>query len=320
MRATVRQSWVASRALAAGPTTSASWAGGRDEQRRAWLQRGIVPLDYPEPVAADWPELLGIVRGDEPSRREMFRTARRSASDGGSTRKEAPRSLFHYRSAWNGCLAIIPADISNLDSSLLAFSPSKMVFGHTLIVVFAMDDIRLVSQCSSHASIRRLGQRFLGPIDERSTSATLPPTVSRPSRSPRGRDAAASTGSRRQGVLRLPRLRSWSATATGLTKTYNRFHDRVRSTTPRSSSLRGLHAAMDRAVLNAYGWTDILTDCEFLLDYEIDEATWGNRKKPYRHRWPDAVRDEVLARLLELNAERVAAEARVGSAGRVARR
>ena len=61
---------------------------------------------------------------------------------------------------------------------------------------------------------------------------------------------------------------------------------------------------MDRAVLDAYGWTDIPTDCEFLLDYEIDEATWGRKKKPYRYRWPDPIRDEVLARLLALNAER----------------
>ena len=67
---------------------------------------------------------------------------------------------------------------------------------------------------------------------------------------------------------------------------------------------------MDRAVLDAYGWTDIPTDCEFLLDYEIDEETWGNKKKPYRYRWPDDVRDEVLARLLELNAERAAEETR----------
>ena len=53
---------------------------------------------------------------------------------------------------------------------------------------------------------------------------------------------------------------------------------------------------MDRAVLDAYAWTDIPTDCEFLLDYEIDEEQWGTRKKPYRYRWPDEVRDEVLAR------------------------
>ena len=61
------------------------------------------------------------------------------------------------------------------------------------------------------------------------------------------------------------------------------------------------------------GWTDISTDCDFLLDYEIDEATWGRKKKPYRYLWPDAVRDEVLARLLALNAERAAEEVRAGA-------
>src|SRR5262249_35747997 len=99
----------------------------------------------------------------------------------------------------------------------------------------------------------------------------------------------------------------------GLTKTYNRFH----SPDERESGilkLRELHTAMDRAVLDAYGWNDIPTDCEFLLDYEIDEEEWGNKKKPWRYRWPDEVRDEVLARLLELNAERAKEEARSGAA------
>ena len=103
----------------------------------------------------------------------------------------------------------------------------------------------------------------------------------------------------------------------GLTKTYNRFHD-PDETDPEIAKLRDLHAAMDRAVLDAYGWTDIPTDCEFLLDYEIDEEDWGTRKKPYRYRWPDEVRDEVLARLLELNAERSETEQRSGGTTRTA--
>ena len=98
----------------------------------------------------------------------------------------------------------------------------------------------------------------------------------------------------------------------GLTKTYNRFHD-PEEDHPDIVRLRELHADMDRAVLDAYGWSDIPTDCEFLLDYEIDEAEWGRRKKPYRYRWPDDVRDEVLARLLELNARRADEEKRSGA-------
>ena len=99
----------------------------------------------------------------------------------------------------------------------------------------------------------------------------------------------------------------------GMTKIYNRFHD-IYENEPRIAELRELHAAMDRAVLDAYGWTDIPTDCDFFLDYEIEDATWGRKKKPYRYRWPDSVRDEVLARLLALNAERAAQETRSGTA------
>ena len=97
----------------------------------------------------------------------------------------------------------------------------------------------------------------------------------------------------------------------GLTKTYNRFHDPYEDS-PEIGKLRELHTNMDRAVLDAYGWSDIATDCEFLLDYPIDDAEWGKKKKPYRYRWPDEVRDTVLARLLELNGQRAAEEARAG--------
>src|SRR5262249_23038644 len=102
----------------------------------------------------------------------------------------------------------------------------------------------------------------------------------------------------------------------GLTKTYNRFHD------PNEHSadvlrLRELHAAMDRAVLDAYGWTDLKPTCEYLLDYEDEEEAGGRqRRKPWRYRWPDDFRDEVLARLLELNKVRAEQEQLAGSAQR----
>jgi hypothetical protein len=61
----------------------------------------------------------------------------------------------------------------------------------------------------------------------------------------------------------------------GLTKTYNRFH-----TTEENSSeiltLRELHAQMDRAVLDAYGWTDIPITCDFFPEFEEDEE----KRKP----------------------------------------
>jgi hypothetical protein len=116
---------------------------------------------------------------------------------------------------------------------------------------------------------------------------------------------------------------------------------------------------MDQAVLNAYSWSDVLTQviadnphhtpCGFGLDYlDLEEdaqlpdalqehidsgdlffwdagdaldfqgqlqaygAITGRRKLPWRYRWPDAVRDDVLARLLALNAERYEEEVAMG--------
>ena len=103
----------------------------------------------------------------------------------------------------------------------------------------------------------------------------------------------------------------------GLTKTYNRFHDPA-ETSPDILKLRELHAAMDRAVLDAYGWTDLKPTCEFLLDYEEEEEDENGgaskKRKPWRCRWPDDFRDEVLARLLDLNKKRAEEERLSGHA------
>jgi hypothetical protein len=79
----------------------------------------------------------------------------------------------------------------------------------------------------------------------------------------------------------------------GLTKTYNRFHD-PDDRTPDIQKLRALHAALDRAVLDAYGWTDLQPTYDFRP--QLDESI--------RYTWPEETRDEVLARLLELNRQR----------------
>jgi hypothetical protein len=76
----------------------------------------------------------------------------------------------------------------------------------------------------------------------------------------------------------------------GMTKTYNRFHS-PEERSPDILKLRELHSRMDRAVLDAYGWRDI----EPVYDFreQLDESI--------RLTWAEDTRDEVLARLLELN-------------------
>jgi hypothetical protein len=94
----------------------------------------------------------------------------------------------------------------------------------------------------------------------------------------------------------------------GLTKTYNRFHVPAERS-PDIQRLRELHHAMDVAVLSAYGWDDLADRAapEFLTEAsELDHRYQG------RLFWPAAFRDEVLARLLDLNRARAEEERRLG--------
>ena len=189
-----------------------------------------------------------------------------------------------------------------------AFLPSRMVFSHALIV-FPLDTH--ATFCALQSRPHEIWARFFGSSLEdrlRYTPSDCFETFPFPENWERHSvlEAAGNAYYEFRAALMV-------RNDEGLTKTYNRFHD-PDERDPEIEKLRELHAAMDRAILDAYGWTDIPTDCEFLLDYEIDEEEWGARKKPWRYRWPDEVRDEALARLLELNAERAKEEARSGAA------
>lgn len=94
----------------------------------------------------------------------------------------------------------------------------------------------------------------------------------------------------------------------GLTDTYNRFHARGENGAD-IARLRALHHEMDVAVLRAYGWDDLADRAapEF-IEQEADE---GKTPKT-RLDWPSDFKDEVLARLLALNATRAAEERAAG--------
>jgi hypothetical protein len=71
---------------------------------------------------------------------------------------------------------------------------------------------------------------------------------------------------------------------------------------------------MDRAVLDAYEWQDIQPVSQYEHEFAeetTDEDDFSGTRKPkqkYRLRWPEEIRDDVLARLLILNEQRAAAE------------
>ena len=270
----------------------ATWRDADEDTRRSWLREGIVPLDYPEPVAADWPEVLKIVDERAKGTRASHSTAPWWQFE--RLRPELYACIKHFDRV------LVTPQTSNAQA--FAFVPSEMAFAHT-VLVFPLPDFTSFAVLQSR--LHMIWSALLGPTmkdDLRYTPSDCFETFPFPEtwETHPALEAAGEAYYDFRAALMVKNDE-------GMTKTYNRFHN-PDERDPRIAELRELHAAMDRAVLDAYGWRDIPTDCEFLLDYEIDEETWGRKKKPYRYRWPDAVRDEVLARLLALNAERAREE------------
>ena len=282
-----------------------TWADADDKQREAWLRTGIVPLDYPGPVAADWPALLEIVeRKVKPQRDQDNREIRKRYwwRFGENT-----PALFEAVRGLERVLVISRVG----QQGAFTFKSSESVFAESMVVFPLPTDAAFgILQSRTHetwarffASSMKDDMRY-SPSDCFETFPFPLDYESNPDLETLGRDYYA---------YRAERMVKHNE---GLTKTYNRFHD-PSETAPDIVRLRELHTAMDRVVLDAYGWTDIPTDCVFLLDWEDEDEDEGGgrgskRKKPWRYRWPDEVRDEVLARLLALNAERAAEEERAG--------
>lgn len=78
----------------------------------------------------------------------------------------------------------------------------------------------------------------------------------------------------------------------GLTKIYNRLHDR-RDVSSEIQRLRFLHCALDKAVCEAYGWGGINLEHDF---HQIKQGT--------RFTISEKAKRDVLRRLLELNHQR----------------
>ncbi|MYJ44236.1 MAG: N-6 DNA methylase, partial [Rhodothermaceae bacterium] len=274
-----------------------AWRDAERERRKNWLREGSVPLDYPDPVAADWPQLLSIV--EEKVKPERDALSQKSAPNRDATQRwwkflAYGQGLYTSMIGLNQVLAI-----SNVTPHIqFAFLSPNQVFSNTL-AIFSFSTFSAF--CTLQSRPHEIWARFFGSSlkdDPRYTPTDCFETFPFPV------DWETLPSLEEIGeTYYIFRAELMVKNNEGMTKTYNRFHD-PNEHDPQIRKLRELHAAMDRAVLDAYGWTDIPTDCEFLLDYEIDEETWGKKKKPYRYRWPDEIHDEVLARLLDLNAKR----------------
>jgi hypothetical protein len=264
--------------------------------------------DFTEAQAAEWPDLLDVVR--QRVRPEREKLGGYGVAD---QRREKWWRFGSYAAALQSAIeklsrCLVISQVSAHHS--VVFQPSSRFFAHTVIAFpFESNSAFAVLQSRVHEIWARFFSSSMKD-DIRYTPSDCFETFP----FPEGFESNVALEAAGKAYYEF-RADLMVRNDEGLTKTYNRFHD------PNEKSadifkLRELHAAMDRAVLDAYGG-DLakltVPPCEFLLDYEDDEAedeptTGRQRKKPWRYRWPDAFRDEVLALLQELNKQRAAAE------------
>jgi hypothetical protein len=272
-----------------------SWASMTPQARTLCVSRGRVPLDYPFPVAADWPDLLEIVRAlVKPARDGDKRDARR---DRWWRYGENAPGLRHATRHLDQVLAL-----SRVSAQFgVAFVSARQIFSDA-VVVFADDRPVLhgVLQSRAHeawaaffASSLKSDLRY-GPSDCFETFP-VPPLDA-----PALHEGAEAYHAHRAALM--------AARNEGLTRTYNRFHN-PSDRAPDIQRLRELHHVLDLAVLRAYGWDDLAARAapEFLT-----EETEPDHRYQGRLFWPAPFRDEVLARLLDLNRARAAEERALG--------
>ncbi|MFO0675730.1 MAG: type IIL restriction-modification enzyme MmeI [Polyangiaceae bacterium] len=236
--------------------------------------------DMSEEQARQWPDLLAIVES-------KVRPERMKLGNNGDARRrktnwwrwgQYSHALF---AAMKGLSRVL---VNSQVSSHLAFAyqPTSYVFAHTLNVI-ASESPTMFGVVQSR--VHECWARFLGSsLEERPRYTpsdcfeTFPFPVAFES------DVAIGEIGTRYYDFRLALM---SRNNEGLTKTYNRFHD-PDERSPDIMRLRALHAQMDRAVLDAYGWNDIQPVYDFRE--QLDERI--------KLTWSDDTRDEVLARLL----------------------
>jgi hypothetical protein len=284
-----------------------SWFGLAREAQAEQLREGIVAPDYPGKVAADWPDLLSILeRRVKPERDKL----------NGNPDALHRKKFWWLWGRYTPALFAAAKRVRRLLAQSCGASPhlsieqlsAPIVPSHAL-AVFALDNWAPFTVLQSR--VHEVWARFMASSmkdDLRYTPSDCFETFPFP------------VGFQTNAALEMSGNVYYDFRATlmvrhrqGLTKTYNRFHD-PGDISSEIVELRRLHDVMDRTVLNAYGWETLQPVCEFCTEFgdQDDEDASAQKKKRFRYRWPDEIRDDVLARLLILNQQRYEEEVLVG--------
>ncbi len=244
--------------------------------------------------AGAWPDLLEIVREKvKPERDRNNREVRRKYW---WRFGEVAPALYAAIEGLPRCLVtgIVTKHL------MFSFQPTNRIFSHKLFVfpLSSMTPFAVLQSRSHHPWTWLLSSTMKNDLNYSASDCFE--TFPFPDANPRAvLPELESIGQR----LHDTRAAYMLATNQGLTETYNLLKD-PRCTDAPIEHLRALHLDLDRAVLAAYGWSD------------LEPPPFTTPGTPEEESALTAFTDEVIDRLFVLNAERAHAERLAGSAAR----
>ncbi len=281
----------------------------RDPALKSWVQmdeteilacrvNGIVPADYPDEVADDWPDLVSIIRSRvKPERDKQKRDALRVRWWQYAEKRPG------LRSAIASLPRVLVRSLTSTQFQSFTFLETGILYDQTLLIWASASH---AMQALLTSRVHEFWARFLGATFKDDGRYNLADCF---------RNFPCPHGFEKNSALEhagesyhTHRANLMLVRNEGLTKIYNRFHARGENAVD-IARLRTLHHEMDVGVLRLYGWNDLADGAapEF-IEQDADEG----KDPKTRLDWPSEFKDEVLARLLALNAERAAAEREAG--------
>jgi hypothetical protein len=278
-----------------------TWSGADEDQRDRWLREGHVPPDYPSRVAADFPEVLEIVR--RLVKPERDRNNRKERRERWWHFAEKTPALYHaigrghafarHPEGWVGTATPLRTILTCARVSKFwcpCFSRNDLIAAEqTVVFALASDGDFALLQSSLHGEWAR---KMASSLETRlrytpsDIYETFPFSAG-------GTDPLAHLGEAYHAL----RASIMQAEQIGLTDLYNRFHDPACTDAP-IAALRDLHRQIDEAVLAAYGWSDIP------LGHGFHAVPYLPENDRIRYTIAEEARLEILRRLARLNRER----------------
>jgi hypothetical protein len=289
-----------------------SWTAADTDTREKWLREGHAPTDYPDRVAADFPELLAIVE-------TKVKPERQRRNDRGDyiLRKPLPERWWQYgdkRPALYHAIGRGHAFARHPEGWHDTDFPLDRIIAYALVTKHWCPELCSSAHVFTHALGVNRDDSFGGFAVLQSNIHTVwawkmsssletrlrytPSDIFEPFPFPIPlsdaiENAGANYHSKRQECRR--------ALSIGLTDLYNRFHDSSERD-PRIVELRALQVSIDKAVHDSYGWHDLD------LDHGFHEVPYLPENDRVRFTVSEPARLEILRRLAKLNRDRWEAE------------